>query len=112
MVIDTLSSSQRNQTNTLAAQGSGTTFSPTSSQDSTALSPIELSHKDVVSQIELLEDGLLGKGGTCLVFKGRWVNKFGPGGLVAVKVMKDAYDMSLEVLQSFSYEAQLLARLR
>jgi hypothetical protein len=47
-------------------------------------------------------------GSTALCFKGLWPSRFG-NGVLAVKVMKDGSDAEIPVMQSFLYEATVLA---
>jgi hypothetical protein len=46
------------------------------------------------------------------VFKGRWPSRFGPRALLAVKVLKDPFDCNAAVLNTFAYEASVLASVR
>jgi predicted Ser/Thr protein kinase len=72
----------------------------------------ELTKSAVSDQIQLVkEGGLLGKGATAYVFKCVWPTRFGTDKLLACKVLKDGYDADIQVLQSFTYEATVLASL-
>ncbi len=50
-------------------------------------------------------------GATAVVFQCRWPSRFGPGALLAAKVLQDPY-REPEHLESFKYEAQVLEQLR
>ncbi len=73
---------------------------------------IRLSRAEVVKQIRLLRNGLLGRGSSALVFKCQWPSRFGPNALLAVKVLKDPYEADPSVYESFCYEAAVLATVK
>lgn len=52
-------------------------------------------------------------GASALVFKCRWASRFGPTGLLAIKMLRDphGYDAHLMV-DAFKYEADVLSRCR
>ena len=70
---------------------------------------VQLTKQELQQQVQLLTHGLLGRGATALVFKCVWPSRFGPNALLAAKVMKDGFESDINVLQSFSYEASVLA---
>ncbi len=81
--------------------------------DDTGSSPVvRLSRADVVKQIRLLRNGLLGRGSSALVFKCQWPGRFGPNALLAIKVLKDPYEADPAVYESFCYEAAVLATVK
>jgi hypothetical protein len=73
---------------------------------------VRLSRQEVPRELQLIKrGGLLGQGATAYVFKALWPSRFGVHNLLAVKVMKDGYNAELDTLQSFTYEALVLADL-
>lgn len=51
-------------------------------------------------------------GGTALAFQCVWPKRFGPNALLACKVLKDGYEVDVRMLQTFMYDAQVLATVR
>jgi hypothetical protein len=80
-----------------------------SDNDSSVYAPIQLTREEVQQQVVLVKNGLLGRGATALVFKCKWPSRFGSNTLLAAKVLKDGYELDINTLQSFHYEATVLA---
>ncbi len=52
-------------------------------------------------------------GGSAIVFKCRWPSRFGPRGMLAIKMLQEVHGFqSTSMIEAFQYEADVLSRCR
>jgi hypothetical protein len=80
--------------------------------NSAGMAAMELTRDQLRKQVQLVRDGMLGRGATALVFKCIWPSRFGNNRLLAAKVLKDGFEVDIRTLESFCYESTVLSSLK